>query len=77
MGSHCESGDILVHDLMIPDDVGVGDLVALAATGAYCLAMSSNYNAACRPPVVVVDGGEARLMVRRETVEDLMAREVL
>ena len=77
VGSHCESGDILVHDLMIPDDVGVGDLVALAATGAYCLAMSSNYNAACRPPVVVVDGGEARLMVRRETVEDLMAREVL
>ncbi|WP_448854076.1 diaminopimelate decarboxylase [Corynebacterium frankenforstense] len=77
VGSHCESGDILVHDLMVPDDVGVGDLVALAATGAYCLAMSSNYNAACRPPVVVVDGGEARLMVRRETVEDLMAREVL
>lgn len=76
VGSHCESGDIIVHDLLLPADVGVDDLIGIGATGAYCLAMSSNYNAACRPAVVVVRGGEARLMVRRETIEDLLAREV-
>lgn len=76
VGSHCESGDILVRDLMVPGDVGVGDYLALGATGAYCLAMSSNYNAALRPAVVVVAEGRPRLMMRRETIEDLLAREV-
>ena len=75
VGSHCESGDILVEDAKWPDDVAPGDLIALAATGAYCYSMASNYNAFGRPAVVSVRGGEVTPMVRRETVEDLLARE--
>ncbi|AWB83818.1 diaminopimelate decarboxylase [Corynebacterium liangguodongii] len=75
VGSHCESGDILVNDASWPEDVAPGDLVALAATGAYCYSMSSNYNAFGRPAVVAVRAGEITPMVRRETVEDLLARE--
>lgn len=75
VGSHCESGDILVEDAQWPDDIAPGDLVALAATGAYCYSMASNYNAFGRPAVVSVRGGEVTPMVRRETVEDLLARE--
>ena len=75
VGSHCESGDILVDDATWPDDVAPGDLIALAATGAYCYSMASNYNAFGRPAVVSVRGGEVTPMVRRETVEDLLARE--
>lgn len=75
VGSHCESGDILVEDATWPDDVAPGDLIALAATGAYCYSMASNYNAFGRPAVVSVRGGEVTPMVRRETVEDLLARE--
>ena len=75
VGSHCESGDILVEDARWPDDIAPGDLIALAATGAYCYSMASNYNAFGRPAVVSVRGGEVTPMVRRETVEDLLARE--
>ena len=75
VGSHCESGDILVEEASWPDDIAPGDLVALAATGAYCYSMASNYNAFGRPAVVSVRGGEVTPMVRRETVEDLIARE--
>ena len=75
VGSHCESGDILVEDATWPDDVAPGDLIALAATGAYCYSMASNYNAFGRPAVVSVRGGEVTPMVRRETVDDLLARE--
>ena len=75
VGSHCESGDILVEDASWPDDIAPGDLIALAATGAYCYSMASNYNAFGRPAVVSVRGGEVTPMVRRETVEDLIARE--
>ena len=75
VGSHCESGDILVEDARWPDDIAPGDLIALAATGAYCYSMASNYNAFGRPAVVSVRGGEVTPMVRRETVEDLFARE--
>lgn len=75
VGSHCESGDILVEDAKWPDDIAPGDLIALAATGAYCYSMASNYNAFGRPAVVSVRGGEVTPMVRRETVEDLLARE--
>jgi diaminopimelate decarboxylase len=73
VGKHCESGDIVVRDAWLPSDLGPGDLLAVAATGAYCRSMASNYNLALRPPVVSVRDGAARLLVRRETEEDLLA----
>jgi diaminopimelate decarboxylase len=71
VGKHCESGDIVVRDLWLPQDIAVGDLVAVAATGAYCRSMASNYNLLPRPAVVAVQDGTARVIVRRETDEDL------
>lgn len=76
VGKHCESGDIVVRDAWVPDDVVPGDLVAVAATGAYCYSMSSRYNLLGRPAVVAVRGGQHRLILRRETVEDLLSLEV-
>lgn len=76
VGSHCESGDILLSDAQLPDDIIAGRLVGFAATGAYCYAMSSRYNMALRPAVVVVEGGRASLMLRRETMDDYFALEV-
>ncbi|HET9874353.1 MAG TPA: diaminopimelate decarboxylase, partial [Mycobacterium sp.] len=76
VGKHCESGDIVVRDTWVPDDVVPGDLVALAATGAYCYSMSSRYNMIGRPAVVTVRNGRARLILRRETVDDLASLEV-
>lgn len=76
VGKHCEAGDIVVKDEFLPGDLGVGDLVAVPGTGAYCRSMASNYNHALRPPVVAVRGGEARVLVRRESVEDLLATDV-
>lgn len=76
VGKHCETGDILVRDAWVPDDVGPGDLVATAATGAYCYSLSSRYNMICRPAVVAVKAGESRLILRRETVDDLLSLEV-
>ncbi|WP_296103734.1 diaminopimelate decarboxylase [uncultured Corynebacterium sp.] len=73
VGSHCESGDILVEDAIYPDDIEVGDRIALAGTGAYCFSMSSRYNMFCRPAVVAVRDGHERVMVRRETIDDLLA----
>lgn len=70
VGSHCESGDILVQDASYPSDIAEGDLLAFAATGAYCYAMSSRYNMQLRPAVVQVKQGHAKLMVRRETMDD-------
>ena len=75
VGAHCESGDILVRDASYPADIETGDLVALAATGAYAYAMSSRYNAFGRPAVVTVRAGKTKLMLRRETVEDILALE--
>lgn len=75
VGSHCESGDILISDEQYPEDITSGDLLALAATGAYCYAMSSRYNQFGRPAVVSVRGGRAKLMLRRETLEDILALE--
>jgi diaminopimelate decarboxylase len=72
VGKHCESGDIVVRDCYLPADLAVGDLVAVAATGAYCYAMSSNYNRVPRPAVVAVADCAPRLMLRRETDDDLM-----
>ena len=73
VGKHCESGDIVVRDAMLPGDVTAGDLLAVAATGAYCRSMASNYNWVPRPAVVAVRGGEASVVLRRETIEDLLA----
>ncbi len=76
VGKHCESGDIVVRDAWVPDDVHPGDLLAVAATGAYCYSMSSRYNLIGRPAVVAVRDGRARLILRRETVDDLLSLEV-
>jgi diaminopimelate decarboxylase len=76
VGKHCESGDIVVRDTWVNDDVRPGDLLAVAATGAYCYSMSSRYNMIGRPAVVAVRDGQARLVLRRETVDDLLSLEV-
>jgi diaminopimelate decarboxylase len=73
VGKHCEAGDIVVKDEFLPGDVRPGDLVAVPGTGAYCRSMASNYNHVLRPPVVAVRDGRARVVVRRETLEDLLA----
>jgi diaminopimelate decarboxylase len=90
VGKHCESGDIVVRECYLPADLAIGDLLAVAATGAYCYAMSSNYNRVPRPAVVAVSGqgtgGSAgtdgaaggatdRVVLRRETDDDLMLLE--
>ncbi|HVW40701.1 MAG TPA: diaminopimelate decarboxylase [Amycolatopsis sp.] len=75
VGKHCESGDIVVRDCWLPDTLATGDLIALAATGAYCYSMASNYNRLPRPAVVAVRNGSARLLLRRETIDDMLRRE--
>jgi diaminopimelate decarboxylase len=75
VGKYCESGDYLIKDARLPR-LHEGEVLAIPASGAYCLAMASNYNAALRPPVVFVRDGRARLVRRRETYADLMATEV-
>jgi diaminopimelate decarboxylase len=72
VGRHCESGDIVVRNAYLPADVGPGDLLAVAATGAYCRSMASNYNLVPRPGVVAVRDGTAKLMLRPETTDDLL-----
>ena len=72
VGRHCESGDIVVRDSYLPSDLVPGDLLAVAATGAYCRSMASNYNHVARPAVVAVREGDARLLLRRETIDDLL-----
>jgi len=69
-GKFCESGDVLIRDIALPC-VAAGDVIAVAGCGAYCLPLASNYNASCRPAVVMAGNGETRLIRRRETVEDL------
>ena len=73
VGKHCESGDVLIFEAALPDDIRVGDLLATPVTGAYGHSMGSNYNKVTRPPVVFVSDGQARLVVRRETYDDLLA----
>ncbi|MET0627701.1 MAG: diaminopimelate decarboxylase [Acidimicrobiia bacterium] len=75
-GKHCEQGDLLVRDAQLPDDVAVGDVLATPATGAYAHSMASNYNQLPRPAVVFVRDGTARVVVRRETLDDLVSRDV-
>jgi diaminopimelate decarboxylase len=74
-GKHCESSDVLIDEVAL-DEPRVGDVIVTPATGAYGYAMANNYNGVPRPPVVFASGGDARLVVRRETVEDLVARDV-
>jgi diaminopimelate decarboxylase len=71
-GKHCEQGDVIVTDAHLPDDVAVGDLLVTPVTGAYGYAMASNYNKVPRPAVVFVRSGESRLVIRRETADDLV-----
>jgi diaminopimelate decarboxylase len=72
VGKHCEAGDIVVRDVWLPSDLAPGDLLAVAATGAYCRSMASNYNAVPRPAVVAVRNGDSQVLIRRETMADLL-----
>ncbi|MGH3544426.1 MAG: diaminopimelate decarboxylase [Mycobacteriales bacterium] len=76
VGKHCESGDIVVKDVWLPADVAPGDLLAVAATGAYCRSMASNYNMLTKPPLVSVAGGTSTVLLRRETLDDLLRLDV-
>ena len=71
-GKHCESGDILIKDVHLPDDIAPGDLLCVPATGAYTYAMASNYNRGPKPPVVMIEDGNATVIVKRETSLDLL-----
>ncbi len=76
VGKHCEAGDIVVKDEFLPGDIAPGDLLAVPGTGAYCWSMASNYNHLLRPPVVAVRDGAVRVLVRRETEDDLLATDM-
>jgi diaminopimelate decarboxylase len=76
VGKHCESGDIVVRDEFLPADIRPGDLIAVPGTGAYSRSMASNYNHVPRPPVVSVRDGQITTLIRRETVDDLLALDV-
>ena len=71
VGKHCESGDVLVDEAWLPSDVAVGDFIVTPVTGAYGYSMASNYNRVPRPAVVFVRDGDARVVLRRETLDDL------
>ncbi|MFD3326688.1 diaminopimelate decarboxylase [Streptomyces sp. NPDC058701] len=75
-GRHCESGDVIAKDVLLPGDLEVGDLLAVPASGAYHRSMASTYNMQPRPPVIAVSNGHARPIVRRETLEDLQRLDV-
>ena len=75
VGKHCESGDVLVYDADLSDP-RPGDVIVTPATGAYGFSMANTYNGVPRAPVVMVSGGDARVVVRRETYEELTARDV-
>ena len=75
VGKHCEAGDVVVDAEWLPGDVTAGDLLAVPATGAYCFSLSSTYNYVPRPPVIAVGDGAARVIVRGETIDDLLARD--
>jgi diaminopimelate decarboxylase len=76
VGKHCESGDVLIRDAPLPQDVAPGDLLCVPATGAYTYSMASNYNRLPRPPVVMVHQGRAHEIVRRETIDEILSRDV-
>ena len=72
VGKHCESGDIVVHDVDLPEDLHAGDILAVPATGAYGWSMASNYNMLTKPGVLALEEGNARWVVRPQTLADLM-----
>jgi diaminopimelate decarboxylase len=76
VGRHCEAGDILIEDALLPGDIHPGDELAVPSTGAYHHSMASNYNLIPRPPVIAVDGGKSWPLIRRESVDDLLLRDV-
>ncbi len=76
VGKHCESGDILIRDINLPEDIAPGDILAVPVTGAYGRMMANNYNHLARPAVVAVKDGKARLIVRRESIDDILALEL-
>ncbi|THA32025.1 diaminopimelate decarboxylase [Streptomyces sp. A1547] len=76
VGRHCEAGDVLAADVELPGDIHPGDLLAVPVAGAYQQSMASGYNMVGRPPVVAVDDGTARLLVRRETLDDFRRRDI-
>ncbi|MCB1247106.1 MAG: diaminopimelate decarboxylase, partial [Acidimicrobiia bacterium] len=76
VGKHCESGDVIVREAALPADTAVGDIVCTPVTGAYGHSMGSNYNKVRRPAVVFVRDGTARVVVERETYEDLLRNDV-
>ncbi|MGW4640096.1 diaminopimelate decarboxylase [Sphaerisporangium sp. NPDC004334] len=76
VGKHCESGDIVVRDVWLPKDVTAGDLLAVPATGAYCRSLAHNYNYLLKPAVVAVKDGESRVIMHRETEDDLLRGQV-
>ena len=75
VGKHCESGDIVVRNCYLPEDINPNDLVAVAATGAYCHSLASNYNYVTRPAIVAVKAGNAQLILRAETEADMFVRD--
>ncbi|MGO1385005.1 MAG: diaminopimelate decarboxylase [Arachnia sp.] len=76
VGKHCEGGDILIRFVFLPGDIGPGDLIAVPGSGAYARSMASNYNQVPRPPLLSVRGGETSVLLRRETLDDLMRLDV-
>jgi diaminopimelate decarboxylase len=76
VGKHCESGDVLVRDAQVPTDLEVGDILATPVTGAYGHSMGSNYNKVLRPAVVFAAAGQAREVVRRESLDDLLRNDL-
>ncbi|GAA3039215.1 hypothetical protein GCM10020000_16910 [Streptomyces olivoverticillatus] len=76
VGRHCEAGDVLAEDVALPGDIRPGDVLGVPASGAYHVSMASAYNLVGRPPVAAVSEGRARLLIRRETLEDLRVRDV-
>lgn len=76
VGRHCEAGDVVAADVELPDDIRPGDLLAVPAAGAYHLSMASGYNLVGRPPVVAVNEGHARLLIRRESLDDIRSRDI-
>lgn len=76
VGKHCESGDIIVPEVMLPEDLQSGDILAIPVTGAYGYSMASNYNMAFRPGVIGIDGDNVQVLIARETPEDLLARDL-
>lgn len=76
VGKHCEGGDILIRDVFLPRDIVPGDLIAVPGSGAYSRSMASNYNQLTKPPLLAVRRGETRILLRRETLDDLMRLDV-